>query len=245
MPHEFTAGPVCSRMQTVLISSAWDTWTCVDSPLAARLTAEQATATNAVEGPSYHKSFVHADAFGHGLSPYAGPFNTTHLTDFLGFIIADHLYCNPEYMKQENAHAIRVHQCKLHELLKRANLGSVRVQTRWPVVSEEYQEYANVLSSATSFAASMGTKPSRPYTFVELGCGYGHWTFSAHRALLQHYPQGFPHRYLLVDVFDSMRRCMAREPRLSDLPFTMPAFPSFRVRLVRQCAAFTSIACPL
>lgn len=46
-------------------------------------------------------------------------------------------------------------------------------------------------------------KNTRPFTFVELGAGYGHWTFAAHKALQQLLP-GAPYRYLMVDVVPSL-----------------------------------------
>jgi hypothetical protein len=46
-------------------------------------------------------------------------------------------------------------------------------------------------------------KSTRPFTFVEIGAGYGHWTFAAHKALQQLAP-GAPHRYVMVDVVSSL-----------------------------------------
>lgn len=56
--------------------------------------------------------------------------------------------------------------------------------------------------------------PPRPFAFVELGSGYGHWTFAAHRALQQRAP-GAPHHYLLVDVVASLAPAIEQIARLN------------------------------
>ncbi len=89
------------------------------------------------------------------------------------------------------------------------------LQTSWPGVSEEYFEYVSVLSAAKeyvdanfdlpipkvgaekmrSYYQNANTSPTtarplctncrRPFTVVELGSGYGHWTLAAHKAVQQ------------------------------------------------------------
>ena len=66
------------------------------------------------------------------------------------------------------------------------------------------QEYADVLSAVAEYHDE---KSSRPFTFVELGAGYGHWTFAAHKALQQLSP-GAPRRYLMVDVVPSLAKAV-------------------------------------
>ena len=144
------------------------------------------------------------------------------LTDFLGFQIPRRVYCNRAYADAE-VHAIRSRVCAL-------DLSAVRgtVQMAWPVVAEEYFEYADVLSSVLSYceeqlkdksdercrrpgAVQGPLNVTRPFSFVELGAGYGHWTFAAHMALRQKLPKvalaadhGTRPDYLLVDVVDSL-----------------------------------------
>jgi len=48
-------------------------------------------------------------------------------------------------------------------------------------------------------------KSARPFTFVELGAGYGHWTFAAHKACMS---SGAPRRYLMVDVVPSLAKAV-------------------------------------
>ena len=69
---------------------------------------------------------------------------------------------------------------------------------------------ASVVDYHRQIAGSSSSTP-RPFTFVELGCGYGHWTFAAHKALEQISsaggvpPSALRHKYLLVDVVPSLK----------------------------------------
>ena len=123
------------------------------------------------------------------------------LTDFLGMTIPRATFCNPSYANAEN-HAIRVRQCeRLAELPSGA-----RLLTAWPVVAEEYFEYVYVLEAVLQYSREeRGTRIAarRPFAFVELGAGYGHWTWTAHQALQQLVP-ATPHQYLLVDTQTSL-----------------------------------------
>ena len=59
----------------------------------------------------------------------------------------------------------------------------------------------------------------RPFGFVELGAGYGHWTFAAHAALQQKCAHA-PHRYLLVDVLQASAGSIAELARLNNVTDT-------------------------
>jgi hypothetical protein len=147
-----------------------------------------------------------------GFEPWRGTLPSAEsetLVDFLGFRIPRSLYCNKAYMSQKKAHAIRVRQCLVYPQLHASCLGggNCMVQASWPVVAEEYFEYADVLGAALDYAKDVrglvGSKP-RPFSFVELGAGYGHWTFAAHTSLAQLLPGGFDHNYLMVDVVGAL-----------------------------------------
>lgn len=119
------------------------------------------------------------------------------LTDFLGMTLPILTYCTTWYAN-DRVHAIRKRQCD-----RRAELASgAELQTAWPVVSEEYIEYVDVLEAVLQYSREVrkhGRQHGRPFAFVELGAGYGHWTMSAHQALRQLEPDAL-HRYLLVDT---------------------------------------------
>jgi hypothetical protein len=75
-------------------------------------------------------------------------------------------------------------------------------------VAEEYFEYVDILTAAHAYtidarASAASATPHRAFAFVELGAGYGHWTFAAHKALEQ-LLSGFDYQYLLVDVVSSI-----------------------------------------
>jgi len=77
---------------------------------------------------------------------------------------------------------------------------------RWPVISEEYFEYADVLDAVSAYVEDVAGKSGgvRKFVFVEIGAGYGHWTFTAHRALLQKVAQA-EYKYVMVDVLGDLR----------------------------------------
>ena len=85
------------------------------------------------------------------------------------------------------------------------------------MVAEEYFEYIDVLASVLEYApGSTPVRPFRPFAFVELGSGYGHWALAAHRALQQRAPRA-QHHYLLVDVVASLRPAIDMLTRLNGL----------------------------
>lgn len=134
-------------------------------------------------------------------------------------------------LKVEAPHAIRARQCTVHSALS-VLPSPVMMQSSWPVVAEEYIEYHDVLESVAAFVDERGSSAKvrsgggeggfggggghhgnhcddvrgfRPYTFIELGAGYGHWTLAAHKALSQLLPHDARYRYLLVDSEGSLR----------------------------------------
>ena len=135
------------------------------------------------------------------------------LVDFLGVRYPRPLFCNMAYaaIYNEDAHAIRMRQCALtKKLIWAADFGHlprrhVEARAAWPVVAEQYFEYLDVLASVIEYAPEMQWPAThRPFTFVELGSGYGHWAFAAYKALQQRAP-GAPHHLLLVDVVGSLQ----------------------------------------
>jgi hypothetical protein len=119
------------------------------------------------------------------------------LTDFLGFQIPTMFYCNAGYGAQPVEHALRLRQCSaffaIQRLLHQQGMATAWLQTRWPVVSEEYFEYVDVLSAVDEYVSerdavartTAGIPTHRPFAFVDIGSGYGHWSFAAHLALRQ------------------------------------------------------------
>ena len=163
--------------------------------------ADAAEAVNAITGSRLRHHPIFAE-----FSPWNGTLQPGMLTDFIGFTLLRSIYCNNRYVPRKFAlnHAIRFRACmrsaELHQLAA-ADAAPVQVQSAWPVVAEEYFEYVDVLSSVSEYC--MRGLRERPFTFVELGAGYGHWTFAAHRALWQKC-RGAEHAYLLVDVVDNL-----------------------------------------
>jgi hypothetical protein len=80
-------------------------------------------------------------------------------------------------MKQTLAHALRVSACKRQQwdASQRDFFGTPVVQETYPLVSEEYFEYVSILSAVTALPPSA----ARPFTVIEVGAGYCHWTVSA------------------------------------------------------------------
>jgi hypothetical protein len=120
----------------------------------------------------------HHDAFS-AFRPWKGRWPSSGLVDFLGVAFDDprSTYCNWAYGRQRKPYASRAVVCDLLGALQ----PNAEVQLSWPVVSEEYFEYIDVLASVHEYATEQlqgGRSPSRPYVFVELGAGYGHWRSS-------------------------------------------------------------------
>eukprot|EP00933_Yihiella_yeosuensis_P058098 TRINITY_DN5831_c0_g1_i1.p1 TRINITY_DN5831_c0_g1~~TRINITY_DN5831_c0_g1_i1.p1 ORF type:complete len:588 (+),score=58.95 TRINITY_DN5831_c0_g1_i1:24-1766(+) len=96
-------------------------------------------------------------------------------------------------------------------------------------------------------ASSGFCKPLRPFSFVELGAGYGHWTFAAHR-LLQQFAELFfgsrraistiPHAYLLVDVVPTVKQVL-RMAELNGVETHGPnGYLNFHTGLVTSTGSF-------
>jgi len=133
--------------------------------------------------------------------PYQGPIYTDSgiLVDFMGLKFPKEVYCNHAYTSQPGPYAIRARQCILYKRL--GNVDDVtEFRTRWPVISEEYLEYADVLEAVAEYASQ---PQERPFTFIELGAGYGHWTLTAHVALMQLMPRA-QYKYVLVEAVGEM-----------------------------------------
>eukprot|EP00747_Dinoflagellata_sp_TGD_P115062 gnl/TRDRNA2_/TRDRNA2_172063_c0_seq1.p1 gnl/TRDRNA2_/TRDRNA2_172063_c0~~gnl/TRDRNA2_/TRDRNA2_172063_c0_seq1.p1 ORF type:complete len:455 (-),score=47.25 gnl/TRDRNA2_/TRDRNA2_172063_c0_seq1:89-1453(-) len=157
-------------------------------------------------------------------TPYRGPVRIQEklLVDFMGFVIPQKLYCSRAYIHQTTAHALRTRQCDMYQALSaRLHKGRQidKFQTQWPVVAEEYFEYADVLDSVSAYAQNYGKTPNRPYVFVELGAGYGHFTYLAHRALMQK-NNAFQHKYLLVDVVSELVSDIENLAQLNNVRYT-------------------------
>jgi hypothetical protein len=111
--------------------------------------------------------------------PFTVPFDFSVLNewvfDFTGMKTRRKRYCNDIYMSQGIAHALRVQACQRLRRDVEANteLGVDVVRFSYPLIGEEYWEYSTVLRSVITW------QRDRPYTVIEIGCGYGHWTVSA------------------------------------------------------------------
>ena len=192
----------CSPPRFLTVQPDWNGAACQTTQASH---ASRLPATNALEA----HSFTHHPIFSK-YRPWRGKVRDAYLVDFLGVSMPHRLYCNRAYLTQPVAHAIRAMQCKLHDRLVGtkpcSTTGACIMQTSWPVVSEEYFEYIDVLRAVEEYARATEANdtPQRPFTFVELGAGYGHWSLTAHRALQQLAPSA-KHRYLLVDIVDSLR----------------------------------------
>lgn len=210
----------CAPPALLVVNAAWSAVECRGST---RYELWLRPPINAINGAVAHASRRHHAAFYRGFMPWRGLalVSSGVLVDFLGMAVPFELYCNRAYLWQVEAHALRVRQCNVYMALQatlraetRARAGAVPVvplilQTAWPVVSEEYFEYADVLDAVADYVEAFGAahgrgEKVRPLTVIELGCGYGHWAFSAHAALKQRMGAA-PHRYLLVDVLPRMR----------------------------------------
>ena len=141
------------------------------------------------------------------------------LTDFLGVRYPVSTYCSRKYMIQPVAHAIRTRQCDVWKLLAASNASRrpSSVQTAWPVVSEEYLEYVDVLSAVDEYVRTSARR--RPFAFVELGSGYGHWALAASAALRQRLPEltTAQEAYILVDMVPSLESTVTELARLNGI----------------------------
>mmetsp|Transcript_19699 Transcript_19699/g.45316 ORF Transcript_19699/g.45316 Transcript_19699/m.45316 type:complete len:346 (-) Transcript_19699:580-1617(-) len=137
-------------------------------------------------------------------TPWLGTWPSTPLgVDFLGFRFEFKSYCNWAYMIQSAAYAIRAGLCSM--LARRVQPGD-QVQMSWPLISEEYFEYIDIMTAVLEFA---NAQRRRPFVLVELGAGYGHWSFTALAALRQKAPRA-QYQMVLVDVLDTLEPVVAR-----------------------------------
>ena len=214
----------------VVIESDWLSLQC--SATAATAEFSHVDAPNAVDralSKKHHRVFVESRPW---LGPASNFTSEELLVDFPGFIIPRALYCNRAYMIQPTVHALRARHYSDFLPPSHQRASSLKVQTAWLVMSEEYFEYADILSAAADYAKDLenaqrgGAK--RPFCFVELGAGYGHWTFAAHKAPQQAAP-GAPHRYLMVEAVPSLKPAVEK---LESLNGVSPGSASFHVGFV-------------
>ena len=132
--------------------------------------------------------------------PFSGAAEPGFVFDFLGMRTAVEHMCNPDYMWQTSAHALRVQNC----LRARWDEPGEAVEYTYPLVGEEYVEYVSVLQSAVNFPRGA---VQRPYAFIEIGCGYCHWSVSA--ALAARAQLGAAHPVFIL-AFDGGRVQVAR-----------------------------------
>ena len=157
----------------------------------------------------------HHEVFSY-FKPWRGIWPADGLIDFMGFKVDQprSTYCNWAYARQRKPYVNRAIVCDLYSVLKPGTL----VQLAWPAVSEEYFEYVDTLTSVREYVLSQATAISRrPYVIIELGAGYGHWSFAAHAALQQGMP-GAPSYLLQVDVLSSLEPIVRRLGALNSVP---------------------------
>jgi FkbM family methyltransferase len=106
--------------------------------------------------------------------PWSGIIESGIVRSFLGTKFYHSIFCSSTYSGQKIAHAIRNTACDYFTWYPN---GSGVVELTYPVFSEEYYEYRDVLRSV------LDSRPGRPYRIVEIGAGYGHWTLEAISAL--------------------------------------------------------------
>ena len=86
----------------------------------------------------------HLPVFSNFTPHVVAPWRDDVITDFLGMAVQVPMYCNRAYMSQPVAHALRTRQCVVAKSLQGLCGGGegdrCRLQTSWPVVSEEYFE---------------------------------------------------------------------------------------------------------
>jgi hypothetical protein len=116
----------------------------------------------------------------------SNPPDKEYLSDFLNLTWRRTSYCHDNYIHQRVAHALRVHNC---EQAPEAN----HVYS-YPLVGEEYFEYIDILKSVDDYTKS---NVDRPYSIIEVGCGYCHWTATALQALRQR--GTFPFTFVALD----------------------------------------------
>ena len=228
MPNISVPTAPCQLPSVILVAPDWLSASCDQA------TAKLVGRRNISNAINPHRKHAHHAAFQH-FTPWRGSLPDGYHVDFLGFTAPTPTFCNEAYMWQTRAHALRVRQCKLYEHLRTAGLHGGIVQTAWPVVSEEYLEYSDILSAVDDYARQ---KLTRPFTLVELGAGYGHWSFAAHKALQQRAPAA-AHRYLLVDVVESLRPMVAK---LSQLNGVSNGSLHFHVGFISHAARATGSA---
>lgn len=208
----------CNSNQVLAVTNDWLNVSCGTANVAYK------NSTNAIDR-SLRWSSPHGEPFD-SFAPWRGDIanlGSGLVVDFLGVIVPESLFCNAAFSSAHNkvAHAIRNRQCSImSKVLPQSGPLSPRViQTAWPVVSEEYWEYSDVLAAAADYAKetseSGGVK--RPFAFVELGAGYGHWSFSSQRALTQKLGADFNYSYLLLDVVGSLVPAVHRIARLNNV----------------------------
>ncbi len=111
------------------------------------------------------------------VAPVPHAVDSDYIHDFLGMRTRTPRFCNEVYMLQPVAHPLRVDACRRQKwaVSQRDFYGVGTVKEAYPIVGEEYWEYISTLKAVTAYPAAKG----RPFTMVEVGAGYCHWTVSA------------------------------------------------------------------
>lgn len=127
--------------------------------------------------PAFFTFVPHVQAH-HAADPY--------VHDFIGMRTRRERYCNPVYMGQPIAHALRFHACArtAEDDRAAADYGVVDIRYGYPLVGEEYFEYIDALSAVEEFTTA-AARGGRPFAVIEVGCGYCHWTATTLLAYFQ------------------------------------------------------------
>ena len=166
----------CADGQTLLVDTSWTSVTCSSED--AQAISQMAGHRFAVNGIEPHalKNVTHLPIY-NAYSPYLNHgWKSNILTDFMGVKWPTDMYCNKAYLTQPRAHALRYSQCEIQWALQHSEIckRNCDVQTSWPLASEEYFEYADILESVLEYANTTQAQPPvsrRPFTFVELAAG--------------------------------------------------------------------------
>ena len=139
--------------------------------------------------------------------------------DWLGNAFPRQIYCNNSYTGQLVSYAARNRLCSIVSSLDGGGIAegaSTRAQmaTAWPVIDEEYFELLDVLSAVSEYSHDIRRR-SRPFTVVELGCGYAHWLTTANGALNSIVGTAAPRTFLGVDVVPGLRNSVEEVAKLN------------------------------
>jgi hypothetical protein len=158
--------------------------------------------------------YRHHDVFFHFV-PAANhaPGDTSFVHDFLGMRTRRDTFCFDNMLSQSVAHAGRAQACNPRPWDFATPPQPPKLS--YPLISEEYFEYIDLLTSVLRHPAPQ----TRPFTIVEVGCGFCYWTVSALLAAQQKFGSNALLRFRSLDASTEMiERC---QQQLTDNGFEL------------------------